>query len=43
MSVWSLGQAFKKINDDKGKCYELCQSTVLALQGRDTFDIELQS
>ena len=34
MSTWSLGQAFKKINDDKGKCHELCQSTVLALQGR---------
>ena len=34
MSTWSLGQAFKKINDDKGKCYELCQSTVLALQGK---------
>ena len=33
MSTWSLGQAFKKINDDKGKCHELCQSTVLALQG----------
>ena len=34
MSTWSLGQAFKKINDDKGKCHELCQSTVLALQGK---------
>ena len=33
MATWSLHQAYKKINDDKGKCYELGQCTVLGLQG----------
>ena len=33
MATWSLSQAYKKINDDKGKCYELGQTTVLGLQG----------
>ena len=33
MATWSLCQAYKKINDDKGKCYELGQTTVLGLQG----------
>lgn len=33
MATWSLHQAYKKINNDQGKCYELGQSTVLGLQG----------
>ena len=33
MTTWSLSQAYKKYDDDKGKTYELSQSTVLGLQG----------
>ena len=32
-ATWALHQAYKNIDDDQGKCYELGQSTVLSLQG----------
>ena len=33
MAIWSLYQAFKRIDDDRGKTYELGQSTVCGLRG----------
>ena len=33
MATLSLHQAYKKVNNDQGKSYELAQSTVLGLQG----------
>ena len=32
-ATFALHQAYKKIDNDQGKCYELGQSTVLSLQG----------
>jgi phosphorylase kinase alpha/beta subunit len=33
MATWSLHQAYKKIDNDMGKSYEMSYSTVLGLQG----------
>ena len=33
MSVWSLFQAYKRIDDDQGKSYELGQSVVIGVRG----------
>ena len=33
MAIWSLYQAFKRIDDDRGKTYELGQSAVCGLRG----------
>ena len=32
-ATFALHQAYKRIDNDQGKCYELGQSTVLSLQG----------
>lgn len=33
LALWSLYQAFKRIDDDRGKTYELGQSAVCGLRG----------
>ena len=33
MATWALRQAYKKIDNDQGKSYELAGSTIKALQG----------
>ena len=32
-AVWSLYQAYRRIDDDRGKSYELGQSTVKCMRG----------
>jgi len=33
VSVWALYQAYRSVDDDRGKCYELGQSSVLCMRG----------